>query len=123
MRGRVTVASSSNAEPSPTTVSAGARRAISAAARSALLSMISKRPVEMSAQAIATLPPASPIAAHQLAVRLSSSASSVSVPAVTTRMIARLTSALEPMRLRASSGVSVWLAMGDAVAALIIRAR
>jgi len=44
--------------------------------------------------ASATAPAASPIATHQLSLRESSSASSVSVPAVTTRTMPRDTSAL-----------------------------
>ena len=48
----------------------------------------------LSAAATASSPAASPIATHQLSWRASSSASSVSVPAVTTRTMPRATSAL-----------------------------
>ncbi len=91
---RRTVASAAKPEVSAAIASAGLSRATSAPSRSASASITSKRPVEISAQAIATCPPASPIATHQFAARLSSNASSVSVPAVTTRTIARWTSAL-----------------------------
>jgi hypothetical protein len=70
--GRVAVARSAKAVASPTIVSAGFSRAISAATRSPSVSITSNRPVEISAQAIATPLAASPIATHQLALRLSS---------------------------------------------------
>ena len=53
----------------------------------------------------------------------SSSASSVRVPAVTKRTMSRATSALEPPRLRASSGLSTCSAMATRQPARISRAR
>ena len=83
----------------------------------------SNRPVEMSAAAIAQSSPARPIAASQFAAEDSSRVSSVSVPGVTRRMIARSTSAFDPRALRASAGLSVCSAMATRWPALISRAR
>ena len=92
-------------------VSAGDRRASSAASSPGPQATSSNRPVEMSAAAIAQSSPARPIAASQLADADSSRVSSVRVPGVTRRTMARSTSALEPRALRASAGLSVCSAM------------
>jgi hypothetical protein len=60
----------------------------------------------MSAAAMPQRSPTLAVATSQLAARDSSSASSVSVPAVTTRTIARETTDLAP-RFLASAGLSV----------------
>ena len=77
----------------------------------------------MSAAARARAPPASPSATSQFAALASSNVSSVSVPAVTSRTIARLTGALPPPRFFACSGVSVCSAIATRWPALISRAR
>ena len=104
-------------------VSAGASRASSAASSPGPQLTSSNRPVEMSAAAIAHSSPARPIAASQLADADSSNVSSVRVPGVTSRTIARSTSALDPRALRASAGLSVCSAMATRWPARISRAR
>ncbi len=64
----------------------------------------------MSAHASAPSPRNSDQAARKLCRRASSSASSVSVPGVTSRTTARATTAFEP-RFRASAGSSICSAM------------
>jgi len=81
------------------------------------------RPVEMSQAATPTSPRTSQQAASTLARRGSSRASSVSVPAVTKRTMSRATSALEPPRFFASSGLSTCSAIATRHPALIRRAR
>jgi len=104
-------------------VSAGDRRASSAANSPGPQAINSNRPVEMSAVAIAHSSPARPIAASQFAAADSSKVSSVNVPGVTSRMMARSTSALEPRALRASAGLSVCSAIATRCPPLISRAR
>ena len=105
-------------------VSAGDRRASSAASSPGSQAISSNRPVEMSAAAMPHSPaPAVATAASQLADAGASRVSSVKVPGVTSRMIARSTKALEPRALRASAGLSICSAMATRWPALISRAR
>ena len=98
-------------------VSAGDRRASSACSSPGPQATSSNRPVEISAAAIAQSSPARATAASQLALPMSSSVSSVSVPGVTRRMMARSTSAFDPRALRASAGLSTCSAMATRNAA------
>ena len=84
--------------------------------------MSSKRPVETSAAAIPYRSPTFATAASQLAARESSRASSVKVPAVTTRTMARATTDLAP-RFLASAGLSVCSAIAPRFPAVMGRAR
>ena len=102
--------------------SAADRRASSASSALGGTEPSSSRPVEMSAAAMPHLSPTFATATSQLAERESSKASSVSVPAVTTRTIARVTTDLAP-RFLASAGLSVCSAMATRWPALMSRAR
>ena len=79
--------------------------------------------VEMSHAARPNAPRTSHAAARTLARRGSSSASSVNVPAVTKRTMSRATSAFEPPRFLAASGLSTCSAIATRQPARISRAR
>ena len=104
-------------------VSAGASRASSDLSSPGPHSTSSNRPVEISAAAIAHSSPTFATAASQLAAAGASNASSVSVPGVTSRTIARFTKAFDPRALRASAGLSICSAIATRCPARISRAR
>ena len=110
-------------QPSGATSSLAPSRASAAPSRSGSHSSSSIRPVEISQAAIPQAPRTSQIAASTLARRGSSRASSVKVPAVTNRTMSRATSAFDPPRRFASSGVSTCSAIATRQPALISRAR
>ena len=93
-----------SSQPSGTTTSLAPSRASAAPSRSGAHSSSSIRPVEMSQAAMPMAPRTSQTAASTLARRGSSSASSVSVPAVTKRTMSRATSAFDPPRFFACFG-------------------
>ena len=105
-------------------ISAGWSRASSAASSPGAQAISSNRPVEMSAAAIAHVVAGAPDRREPVGRRrIRASASSVSVPGVTRRTMARSTSALDPRALRASAGLSICSAMATRWPPLISRAR
>jgi hypothetical protein len=104
-------------------ISAGDSRASSAASSPGAQATSSNRPVEMSAAAMPHSSPDLATAASQLAEAGASKVSSVSVPGVTRRTIARSTSAFDPRAFLASVGLSICSAMATRWPPLISRAR